>query len=181
MKTTILQKIAYLLTRTLGVGVVKGHKLLDNADLSSLDAFIASSKALLSDKDYAELVRAYDSVDVDLWERSLGENNVSVVAFGEKDYPESLSVYGDMPVLLYCKGNVSLLNAESLAVVGTRYPTHYGVRATQEFVNKLSSRFCIVSGMARGVDSVAHVTALENGARTSVSASIQRNASANSR
>lgn len=161
-----VQKIAYLLTRTVGVGVMKGHKLLDNADLSTMDAFLSSSKSLLGEKDYTELLRAYETTDLEKWERSLSDLNVTIVAYGEKKYPESLFVYGDMPVLLYCKGNESLLNAESLAVVGTRYPTRYGVRATEEFVERLCPRFCIVSGMARGVDSIAHKIALDNGART---------------
>lgn len=166
MKLTIEQKIAYLLTQTVGVGVVKGRKLFEQGDLTSYSSFLSSAKGIVGNKDYSEVERAFDTIDVDAWEKKLEQNGVTVVAFGEEKYPESLSVYGDMPLLLYCKGNAALLNSESLAVVGTRYPTHYGIRATKEFVTELSARFCIVSGMARGIDSLAHETALENGART---------------
>ncbi|MBR1747397.1 MAG: DNA-processing protein DprA [Clostridia bacterium] len=166
MTLTTAQKIAYFLTRTPGIGVVKGRRLMENGDVTDVEDFLYSAKSLISAKDYEELVRTFESVDTDSFFDRVKKAGVTLIAFGEEDYPESLTPYGDMPVLLYCKGNTSLLKTPSIGVVGTRYPTHYGTRATQEFVKALSERFCIVSGLARGVDAIAHRTALENGART---------------
>lgn len=72
------------------------------------------------------------------------------------------------PLGLFCEGEVGLLQRNKLlAVVGTRKVTEYGARATKQFVSALVRRgFIIVSGMARGVDKIAHETCLDNNGKT---------------
>src|SRR5205823_1179652 len=71
------------------------------------------------------------------------------------------------PPLLYVKGQLSGVDAWSLAVVGTRSPTTYGREATRRIVGELAaSGLTIVSGLAIGIDTIAHTTALESGGRT---------------
>lgn len=88
---------------------------------------------------------------------------VKIVCKEDSLYPERLRNLKWPPPALFCEGDVSLLkNDKNIAVVGTRRMTEYGRRVTQEFVRELVKKgYCIVSGLARGVDRVAHETALK--------------------
>ena len=83
------------------------------------------------------------------------------------DYPARLKEIYDYPPLLFMKGSITKEDEWCLAVVGTRNPSIYGKQVTEEIVAGLvRSKITIVSGLARGIDSVAHRTALEAGGRT---------------
>lgn len=65
------------------------------------------------------------------------------------------------PVILYVKGQLDALNRQSLAIVGTRHPTHYGQKNAADFSQQLAEiGFCITSGLAIGIDGIAHHAAL---------------------
>ncbi|MFH2019253.1 MAG: DNA-processing protein DprA [bacterium] len=87
---------------------------------------------------------------------------------GDREYPEKLSQIKWPPPILFYEGDLKLLkNEENIAVVGTRKVTEYGAQATRKFVTTLVKRgFVIVSGMARGVDGIAHETCLRSGGKT---------------
>lgn len=73
-----------------------------------------------------------------------------------------LSELAQPPLVLYAKGDVRLLSTPCIAVVGTRAPTRYGRDVTESFVADLATNgFTIVSGLARGVDTIAHRVALQ--------------------
>ena len=83
------------------------------------------------------------------------------------DYPEQLKLINCPPFVLYYYGNLSLVKDKSIGVVGMREVNDYGKRATCEFVKQLVEKdYVIVSGMARGVDTVAHQSAIEKGGQT---------------
>ena len=83
----------------------------------------------------------------------------------EEDYPELLRQIYDPPVGLYLKGEVP--KNPCIGVVGTRQPSLYGQRLCHEIASALAEAgFCIVSGMARGIDSIAHKAALSVGGET---------------
>lgn len=89
----------------------------------------------------------------------------------DPDYPRLLWEIPSPPPLLYYQGKVDRLENEgkifAIAIVGTRYPTDHGQRWTQRLAQALSQRgFTIVSGMAAGIDAVAHQAALRAGGRT---------------
>jgi DNA processing protein len=83
------------------------------------------------------------------------------------DYPELMRQIPDAPTLLYVAGNCGTLNLPSLSIVGSRNPTRGGVQNAYEFAKHLGScGFCIVSGLAQGIDSAAHIGALDGNAGT---------------
>lgn len=85
------------------------------------------------------------------------------IKFGAKEYPKLLAQIADPPKQLYCRGNIKLLNSFCFGIVGTRKLTTYGKEATEHIVSGLAdSGMTIVSGLAFGVDTVAHQTALDN-------------------
>lgn len=93
---------------------------------------------------------------------------VIVLAYGSSDYPAQLKSLPDPPALLFCKGNVDLLKSpKSIAVVGTRNNTKLGEKIAYKTVEHFSNEgFCIVSGLALGIDAIAHRAALNNKGRT---------------
>lgn len=112
-----------------------------------------------------ELYRDYSHADVTIEE--MNRKGIVAITLNSKYYPSCLKNIYDPPQVLYCKGDVSLLSdtVKRLAIVGTRRITRYGKDVTREFARAFSEAgCCVVSGMARGVDSEAHKTVLaENG------------------
>ena len=105
------------------------------------------------------------SLDVEM--EKLDRYGVKVLTCHDSGYPSRLKEIYDYPPLLYVRG--SLLNEDEwcLAVVGTRRATVYGRQITEEIVADLAqSKITIVSGLAKGIDSIAHHSALEAGGRS---------------
>jgi DNA processing protein len=87
-----------------------------------------------------------------------------IVVYSDARYPEILRQIFDPPVLLYCRGNLELLSAPAIAMVGARKPTPYGLAVAERLAADLASRgLVIVSGLARGIDTAAHKGAVEQG------------------
>lgn len=97
----------------------------------------------------------------------LNKNGISVLAVDDEDYPESLKNISDPPICLYVKGHLTPLTPIFFAIVGTRKPTSYGRQIAYKFARELTEAgFVIVSGMAMGIDTVAHQSALDAGGKT---------------
>jgi DNA processing protein len=96
--------------------------------------------------------------------RALG---AEIIAFDDERYPSALATIYDPPVLLFISGRLDQGDRCSLAIVGTRHPSPYGQRVAEEMTRGVVDRsIVVVSGMARGIDSIAHTVALEAGGRT---------------
>jgi DNA processing protein len=90
-----------------------------------------------------------------------------IIHSGSDDFPELLTEIPDAPSRLYVSGNLDALHLPSLAIVGSRNPTRGGLQNAFEFARHLgASGFCIVSGLAEGIDAAAHEGALRAGAMT---------------
>ncbi len=97
----------------------------------------------------------------------LSEPNHTLLRRGDDDYPELLEQIPGPPEQLYVNGDLAALHLPAIAIVGSRNPTQGGRRNAFEFARHLGSRgFCIVSGLAEGIDTAAHQGALAAGART---------------
>ena len=93
--------------------------------------------------------------------------NHHIIDSASDDFPELLRQIPGPPTLLYVLGNIDALHLPALAVVGSRNPTTGGVRNAYDFSRHLAqSGFCIVSGLAQGIDTAAHKGALDAGAKT---------------
>ena len=92
---------------------------------------------------------------------------IEKIPLDNKNYPKLLSQIADPPKQLYCRGNFNLLNSECVGVVGTRKLTPYGKESAQYITRGLATAgFTIVSGLAMGIDAVAHQAALDTGGKT---------------
>ena len=93
--------------------------------------------------------------------------NHHLIESSSSDFPALLKQISGAPQRLYVIGNLDALHLPSLAIVGSRNPTEQGRQNAYEFAKHLGhSGFCIVSGLAQGIDTAAHVGALDGGAMT---------------
>ncbi|MBU1132246.1 DNA-processing protein DprA [Patescibacteria group bacterium] len=93
------------------------------------------------------------------WEK-LEKENVQIVTLDDSRYPRLLKEIYNPPFLLYYKGNLANLTEQTIAIVGTRKISNYGKQATEQISAELiDNNIIIVSGLALGVDSLAHLTA----------------------
>lgn len=101
--------------------------------------------------------------------KKLKDLGISFVPRNSKKYPSSLLELPNPPIGIFAKGNTKLLQdyTHRFSVVGTRKTTQYGRDVTKKLVNDLAaSRLCIVSGLALGIDAIAHLSALAAGGST---------------
>jgi DNA processing protein len=93
--------------------------------------------------------------------REYESRNIRIVTVYDEEYPSILKETAEPPWVLYCKGDLSLLKRPLLGMVGTRNPTTYGKKVADDLSSSLSKiGFGVVSGMARGIDTCAHIGAL---------------------
>lgn len=169
-------KYLYYLTQVDGLGPVRIKRLLDvfkkaenilKAETKMIEEVNGFSKKTVQSifniwKHENELKNNYDI----LCEKS-EKMNISVLQYTDDLYPELLRNIYDPPLILYYKGKYEQDDFEnlnnSLAIVGTRKPTDYGKKMAEKFASELSSvGISIVSGFARGIDTIAHRSVLEN-------------------
>ena len=104
---------------------------------------------------------------VDTQLSKLNKVNGRVVTFWDNEYPGNLKKIYDPPPFLFVRGSFSETDNYSLAVVGTRTPSPYGIHLAERFSTELATLGVpIISGLARGIDSSAHKAALRAGGRT---------------
>jgi DNA processing protein len=106
--------------------------------------------------------------NVEAWLRRHREEKVEIISYLDSRYPEKLRYIHDFPLIIFCRGDVSLLKSQKIfGVVGTRGPSNYGRKVVMDVVSGLvENDFVVVSGMAMGIDALAHRGALEKSGKT---------------
>ncbi len=101
------------------------------------------------------------------WLGAGGAEERATIVLGDPRYPSALLNAPDPPLMLYAQGRIALLQADSIAIVGSRHPTPQGAANAGAFARELSNAgLTIVSGMALGVDAAAHAGGLDGAAST---------------
>lgn len=86
------------------------------------------------------------------------KNSIDIISIDDEEYPQILKQIYDYPISLYVKGDNKILNNQAVAIVGCRDVSEYGKKAAKYFAYNLAKRnMNIVSGLAKGVDSYAHI------------------------
>jgi DNA processing protein len=153
-----------------GIGRVRISQLLEH--FTTLEhAWKASAgelkKAGLDSKTVDTIVNLRPRVSLDAEMDRLKQYKVKVLTCDSPAYPQRLKEIYDYPPVLYVRGTLLPEDECCLAVVGTRRATVYGRQVTEEIVSDLArNKITIVSGLAKGIDSIAHRAAIEAGGRT---------------
>ena len=153
-----------------GIGRVRLSQL-ENFFGSLSDAWKATAAQLrnagLDSKSVRSITSWRPKISLDSEMERLDRYGVEVVTFHDTGYPARLKEIYDYPPLLYIRGSLLPEDEWCLAVVGTRRATIYGKQVTEEIVTDLAqNKITVVSGLARGIDTVAHRSALEAGGRS---------------
>ena len=159
-----------LLSMVPQVGPSRFQRLLDafgEAEAAWRAAPLPLARAGLDRRAIGGLAELRAKVDpAEVWQK-LERLGVIVMTLADPTYPEHLREIADPPPVLYLKGGLLAADRWAVAVVGTRRMTAYGRQVTERLVGELArSGVTIVSGLARGVDALAHRAALEAGGRT---------------
>ena len=102
----------------------------------------------------------YETINL---KETLLKKNIGYITYANPLYSEKLSGILDSPYFLFYRGNIDLINKKSIGVVGARKCSNYGLAATKLLTKELiTNNITLISGGARGIDSIAHKTALEN-------------------
>lgn len=114
-----------------------------------------------------EAIREVVKKDPDKELEKVKKLGISVVTIKDKNYPKILAEIPDPPAVLYVKGEIKPEDELAIGVVGSRKYTDYGARVTQDITRELAqNKATIVSGLALGIDAIAHKTALDAQGRT---------------
>jgi DNA processing protein len=153
-----------------GIGAVRLRTLLD-AFGDAQKAWTAPPQALrqagLSDKLVENLARLRADVSLEqVWE-DIHSQGIEVLTWEDEAYPTRLRDVDNAPPVLYLRGTITPDDDWAVAIVGTRRATSYGRQVTEGIARELAHNgVTVVSGMARGIDGVAHRAALDAGGRT---------------
>jgi len=153
-----------------GIGAVRFRTLL-SAFGDAQSAWQASPEALreagLGEKVTGNVVKMRAQISLDkVWEK-LEAGNIQVLTWDDEAYPRRLKEIDQPPPVLYLRGNLLPEDEWAVAIVGTRRVTAYGRQVAEEMASGLARNgVTVISGLARGVDSIAHQAALDAGGRT---------------
>ena len=162
---------ALALSRVPGVGSITYKKLV--LGVGSAEGVFGAGDKVLSGikgikKNIAGAVSSFNDWESIEEEVKRSEDaGAKIISIEDDDYPERLKEIYDAPPLLYVKGNLEYEDRFAIAVVGSRNPSTYGIVSTESIAMGLAQRgVTVVSGMARGIDSLAHKGTLKGGGRT---------------
>ncbi|MFH0979524.1 MAG: DNA-processing protein DprA [Candidatus Roizmanbacteria bacterium] len=168
MKDDLLYYLAF--SHFLGIGPMRFAALKKHFG-SAKKAYLADKKELLKvigvslTEKFIDFRNIFDPVKkLD----ELKKKGILVLPVDNDDYPESVKNISDPPICIYIKGSIPNFSPFLLfAIVGTRNPTSYGIQVTKKFAHELTKAgFIIISGMAYGIDTIAHQSCLEAGGKT---------------
>ena len=147
------------------LGSIKKQRLLQSFKTPE-KIFLASKQELLKvegigDKIANEILDNNIRKSVKSHITYMEKNNIQFITIQDDEYPQILKEIYDYPISLYVKGNAKILNSKSIAIVGCRDATIYGQNSAKYFGYNLAKEgICVVSGLAKGIDSYAHIGAL---------------------
>jgi DNA processing protein len=153
-----------------GIGAARHRAILD-AFGSAEAAWHAAPSALraagINEATVQNFVELQQTLDPQTIEPDLAKHNVVALTLNEDGYPRKLRELDGAPPVLYVRGQLLPEDEWAVAVVGTRQVTTYGRQIAEEFGAFLAHNgITLVSGLARGVDTIAHHAALRAGGRT---------------
>jgi DNA processing protein len=172
MSSELTERQAFLVLNALpNIGPITLNRLLEELGGDPRAVFTADRRRIESVKGVGPVISASiagwrDQLDLAREEAHMAKGNVDFITTRDADYPTLLKEIHDPPIGLYRKGRYAF-GQPCIAIVGSRRTTLYGQGVAKKFAAELARLgFCIVSGLARGIDTAAHDGALSVGGKT---------------
>lgn len=158
------------LSHVKGIGPVRFQTLINHfGDAQSVwEASPSEIRTLkIPEKVIKTFLKIRASIDIQQLLSEYQSKNITILTWDDDDYPQRLRNISSSPPVLYLQGDLRSEDRWAVGVVGTRKVTQYGARVAEEICSTLARQgITIISGMARGVDTIAHRAALDVGGRT---------------
>jgi len=156
--------------RIRGIGAVRVQQLLEyfgSLDVAWNAPYETLRQAGLGDKLTNSLIQSRRNIDLELEIQKLANLGIHALICKEEGYPKRLKEIENPPPVIYYRGEFKPEDDRAVAIVGTRQKTAYGRQITEELSSFLvQNGITVVSGLARGIDSIAHDASLKAGGRT---------------
>jgi len=172
-KSEISQENKYLVSADVALNTIgfQRFKKILNAGISFEDLWSQPTGELRgklpNEKFVDRLLEAREKIEPDKVLERLGKKEVKFITILDEKYPDSLKEIYSPPIVIYYRGDISLLHDNLLAVVGSRKFTSYGKNAAEKIVYDLADAgYIIASGLALGIDTVAHEATLSAKGKT---------------
>lgn len=166
------RKSAYLLLNLLpDIGSLRIRNLVEHFGRVE-DIFSAQINDLCQVKDIGEklakrILSVPKEIDLDKELKLIEKYQVKLIFWGDENYPTGLKTLPDPPMVIYLCGELKEEDIFAISIVGTRRATNYGKMVTERLAKGLAeAKITVISGLARGIDTVAHQSALSAGGRT---------------
>ncbi|HFU7312020.1 TPA: DNA-processing protein DprA [Streptococcus agalactiae] len=138
------------------------HNIINYLKKNSLTSLSVRNMAVVSKcKNPTFFIENYKQLDLKKLRQEF--KKFPVLSILDSNYPLELKEIYNPPVLLFYQGNIELLSKPKLAVVGARQASQIGCQSVKKIIKETNNQFVIVSGLVRGIDTAAHVSALKNG------------------
>lgn len=117
--------------------------------------------------DIYRAIKCKEPINYDEYQKIMENSNYNAITILDEIYPEQFKNVEKPPFVVFYYGDISLLKSPMISVIGTRRPSEFGIVATKKVVKHLVSKnYVIVSGLACGIDGVAHKAAIDEGGKT---------------
>lgn len=172
-KENLMNSIWLTLLNIKGLGngkLKKIYELYPKLELSDFNNtyFLEKLTLVTKQKSILDHLKNYNALcQIDEISKNIIEDHkradIQMISIADEGYPKLLRLISDPPIVLYCKGNISLLkNSKAVAIVGTREPSIEGIKYARGIARRFSNKgYTIVSGLAKGIDTEAHYGAIE--------------------
>ena len=148
------------ITNSQKIKLIDKYETAENVYDNFEDILIGNEKISKKLKDFQKEDLNYEISNI---KEELIRRNIGYITYANPLYKEKLSGILDPPYFLFFKGNINIINEKSIGVVGARKCSNYALAVTKLLTKELiTNNITLISGGARGIDSIAHKTALEN-------------------
>ncbi len=153
-----------------GIGAVRMQQLIDyfgDVERAWHGSYQSFRQAGISETVSERIVATRNKLDLQAYLNRLAAQEIKILITDDADYPRYLKEIQQPPPVLYVRGELAIEDDWAVAIVGTRRVTHYGRQIAEKFAKSLAEHhITVVSGLARGVDGIAHQAAYDSGGRS---------------
>ncbi|MFQ1897399.1 DNA-processing protein DprA [Aeromonas veronii] len=156
-----------MLSSIKGVGDKKLQSFLSIHNFKEYSFDEVFFKFLKGNKTELSTVKSAASIYAEKQVLEAKNRNHRIISIFDSYYPSQLRISNDAPAVLFVAGNIEVLNMKSVAVIGTREPTEHGKVICERLTKSLvDNEWVVVSGLAKGIDSISHDTCVKNNGKT---------------
>ena len=157
-------KYIIALLKCKGIGNTRLFEFIKEQDFN-IDKIKINLNKLISNDDYNNFIQILSDAEYEI--EANEKKGIKLITILDEKFPSKLYTISDPVLYLYYKGNIDLINTLSVAIIGTRNPNELSKENSYKLSSNLSKQgYTIISGLALGIDAIAHKSCVENKGKT---------------